>query len=335
MDRGFVVYWCGYIFFTISLPFTRSPFFLTFPWIRSERSIKRISFKRMGRHESEQMNCGAKTWNSIWALCLLAPLACCPGCNESRKPAITQTTNEGGGDEGADVPSNISGVYLTCQTESMATAQKPQSSVGCYSADANGKRVKTPTIAAGAVYGFKPPVIDAKNISVYVLRLTNDPKYDSVFIAKGSDGSFADEVNRVIQETMVTAQFDQFQGGTKVAVMGSKISGILKNPDAVASDVSYESVIENLQCEHSTQGEASTMLTLTINNQCKFEIDILWVDYGCKQVSYGVLNLGESKDINTYIGHPWRFFRVSDGVLIDSFKAYDNKSGATVNLCGA
>ena len=46
--------------------------------------------------------------------------------------------------------------------------------------------------------------------------------------------------------------------------------------------------------------------TLTFQNSSGRNLQLFWVDYTCKEVSYGSLGPAESKDMPTFLTHPWR-----------------------------
>jgi len=45
---------------------------------------------------------------------------------------------------------------------------------------------------------------------------------------------------------------------------------------------------------------------VTFKNESDETVDLIWLDYSGNPVSYGTINAGETKNMNTYATHPWK-----------------------------
>ncbi len=79
---------------------------------------------------------------------------------------------------------------------------------------------------------------------------------------------------------------------------------------------------------------SSQPVSLAYANHCDFAVDVWWVDFNCKLVSYGSIEPGATLNINTFATHPWRILvHGTKNLVTDFIVTAAKKNGDSYNFC--
>ncbi len=97
-------------------------------------------------------------------------------------------------------------------------------------------------------------------------------------------------------------------GGTNAGTPGNSTgSGVCK---ALASAGSGAPTA----CSDADAG--TTDASITLKNGCGEDVELVWVDYACKEVSYQTVAAGSEITQGSYAGHPWRVRLAKGGAVV-------------------
>jgi hypothetical protein len=229
--------------------------------------------------------------------------------------------------EGAISPSLVTGIFLTCVQQGAVSKDKPEAIIGCK----HGKKGKPGETPADYSFGFKPPKENAAKS--YVVNRPKGQSFDAIYVVKGSS---AEQVQSTIDQTVVSAKKVGVDADASDAVVGDKLNKVTTvGTDNELNAVTSDSLIASAECEKAIPSK--TKIKLDVVNHCEFDVDAIWVDFQGELKTYGTITKkGGTFSVDTFGGHPWKFFRLDNGLLYETYVGVDEgeKSIAIgLNLC--
>ncbi len=196
-------------------------------------------------------------------LCLLGIGACTPAEQDAKltrkegSKGSSASSSSGNSQDGVVAPTPVTGTYLTCALERLATESNPSSQMACALADAaTHKKVDLEKLVLNPEFSLAP----LPQIQISRLILNADPRWHILFTLKAASAS---EANTALKQGTVN-----FTAQSKDPAVKALITQNAKVTDALTATA--QSVPESSLDGNSSQIQSLALASQTSNGQIQY-----------------------------------------------------------------
>ncbi len=130
-----------------------------------------------------------------------------------------------------------------------------------------------------------------------------------------SDGSGGDAPSQAKSDGGARVIIGQEDAGASPTAPGTN-GGTTGNTSATGLCKALTAAGSGAPVACSDADAGTTDASITLKNGCGEDVELVWVDYACKEVSYQTVAAGSEITQGSYAGHPWRVRLAKGGAVV-------------------